>query len=211
MVRKISSAISDEQLQQDLERYRQRCIELGATDAKVIASDAVRIDERVRAKCRYPRCTDYGTNAHCPPHAMELDEVRKTVSRYQYGIFFRTVIPSTEFIGEGKEGNRLRASINAYKIVGSIESEAFSDGYYLSLGFAGGPCKVFFCPTQECSALIPGQACRHPLQARSSMEGVGMNVFSMAASAGWDVYPIGRRTSPADVPFAGRYGLVLIH
>ena len=41
------------------------------------------IDERVRAKCLYPKCMSYGTNAHCPPHAMDLQDVRRLVERYE--------------------------------------------------------------------------------------------------------------------------------
>jgi len=43
------------------------------------------------------------------------------------------------------------------------------------------------------------------------MECAGMDVFTMASSVGWDVYPIGGSTSPADVPCASSFGLVLIH
>jgi hypothetical protein len=43
------------------------------------------------------------------------------------------------------------------------------------------------------------------------MEGVGMDVYSMAASVGWDVYPIGVSLPPAEVPFGGMFGLILIH
>ena len=67
MVRKIVEYIPDEQLHNDLEKYRQHTIQLGATDAKIITADMVIIDERVRAKCIYPKCEYYGTSAHCPP------------------------------------------------------------------------------------------------------------------------------------------------
>lgn len=79
MVHKIVEKVPDEQLQGDLERYRQRVLELGATDAKIITTDTVLIDERVRAKCLYPRCSFYGSNAHCPPHALDLEQVKKIV------------------------------------------------------------------------------------------------------------------------------------
>ena len=49
MVRKILVSVPDEVLQKDLEKYRQRAIELGATDAKIITTDKILIDERVRA------------------------------------------------------------------------------------------------------------------------------------------------------------------
>jgi len=211
MVRKISASISNEQLQEDLEKYRQRSIELGATDAKILSSDAVVIDERVRAKCMYPKCDAYGTNAHCPPHAMDLDQVRRTVKSYRYGIFIRIEARAEDITGPEARKKRAHSLAHAYGLVGTIESEAFYDGHHLALGYACGPCKAVFCPAEECSALSPGQACRHPLKARSSMEAVGMDVYTMAARVGWDIYPIGRRTSPDEVPFGAAYALVMIH
>ena len=92
-----------------------------------------------------------------------------------------------------------------------VEAEAFYDGYHLALGFAGGPCKTIFCPDVECSALIPGQGCRHSYKARSAMEAVGMDAFQMAAKVGWDVYPIGGSITPDDVPHGTRLGLIFIY
>ena len=88
MVRKILEVVPDKMLQQDLEKYRQRALELGVTDAKIISTDMILIDDRVRAKCIYPKCPSYGTNANCPPYAMELDQVRKTVNSFQYARSF---------------------------------------------------------------------------------------------------------------------------
>jgi len=220
MVRKIVEAVPDEVLQQDLERYRQRAIELGATDAKIISTDMVLIDERVRAKCLYPTCRRYGTNANCPPYAMDLDQLRKVVNNFRYAIFTKIEVPpeliagpNVRIIGPRGREKRLWASyqIKNHEIVSKIEAEAFYDGYYLAVGFADGSCKIAFCPNLECSSLVPGQGCRHPLRARPSMEGVGMNAFLMAAKVGWDVYPIGRCSDPAEVPHGTMLGLVLIY
>ncbi|MFC1964250.1 DUF2284 domain-containing protein [Chloroflexota bacterium] len=212
MVRKILSAVPDKVLLEDLERYCQMALELGATDAKVISAEDILIDERVRAKCIYPKCRSYGTNANCPPYSMDLDQVRKTVSGFKYAVFIKTEVPS-EMVAGKEARKKLRYASTAeknYEIVSKIEAQAFYDGYYLALGFAGGPCKNVFCPDIECSALLPGKGCRHPLRARGSMEGVGMDAFRMAARAGWDVYPIGGSTSPSEVPYGVRLGLVLI-
>ncbi len=213
MVRKIVEKVPDKQLQQDLEKYRQGAIELGATDAKIITTDMVLIDERVRAKCSYPKCSFYGTNANCPPHAMELDLVREVVNNYQYAIFTRIEAPSMEMAGPQVAARKIPppSRMKNHEIVSKIESEAFYDGYYLALGFAGGPCKSAFCPKDECSALVPGQACRHAYRARSAMEGVGMDAFLMAAKVGWDVYPIGVSAVPSEIPHGTRLGLVLIY
>ena len=95
MVRKIVERIPEEQLQDDLEKYRQRAIELGATDAKIITTDQVVIDERVRVKCVYPKCFRYGTNANCPPYAMSLDEAKEFTAR---------MIANLRISQEGQEG-----------------------------------------------------------------------------------------------------------
>lgn len=67
MVSRIVERVADDVLKQDLEKYRQRALEFGATDAKIITADMVIIDDRVRAKCIYPLCDNYGSNANCPP------------------------------------------------------------------------------------------------------------------------------------------------
>lgn len=213
MVRKILKTIPDEQVQKDLKKYRQRALELGATDAKVIATDMVVIDERVRAKCIYPKCHHYGTNANCPPHAIDLEQTRRIVKNFRHAIFTKLEVPSEEVAGTEARDKGLMVPGNRklHEIVSKIESEAFFDGYHLALAFASGPCRDVFCPDIECSALVPGQPCRHPLKARSSMEGVGMDAYIMAATVGWDIYPIGQSLSPSEVPCGAILGLVLIH
>jgi len=213
MVRKIIEKVPDEQLQQDLEKYRQRAIELGATDAKIITTDMVLIDERVRAKCIYPKCPWYGTNANCPPHGMDLELARKVVNNFRHAIFTRLEIPPEKTAGPEARDKQLNIPFyrKTHEIVSKLEAKAFYDGYYLALGFGCGSCKGVFCPNIECSALILGQPCRHPLRGRTSMEGVGMDVYTMATKVGWDIYPIGGALSPSEVPCGACLGLVLIY
>jgi len=210
MVRKIVERVADEQLQKDLEKYRQRGLELGATDAKIITTDNILIDERVLAKCTYPKCPGYGTNINCPPYAMGLDLVRKVVNNFAYAIFVKLEVPSEEIAGAEARDRNLTAPARRKiaEIVSKIEAEAFFDGYHLTLAFGTGSCKGIFCPDTECSALVPGQPCRHPLRARCAMEGAGMDAFTMAAKVGWDIYPIGASISPSEVPCGLRLGLV---
>ena len=212
MVRKIVETIPEEQLQNDLEKYRQRAIELGATDAKIIAADQVIIDERVLAKCTYPKCDHFGTSANCPPYAMSLDQVRKVVNNFKHAIFIKLEVPSKDIAGtEARERGFVNSCrIELAEIIAKIESEAFYDGYHLALAFGSGPCKTIFCPDTECSALITGQGCRYGLKARSSMEAVGMDCFTMTARAGWNIYPIGHATLPEEVTCGLRLALVLI-
>jgi len=213
MVQKIFEEVPLEVLQHDLEKYRQRALELGAADARIITTDMILIDERVRGKCHFPRCGSFGTSAHCPPHAMDLDQVRKIVKKFQYALFTMFKVPSEEMIGREaiSKGLIARGQMKNFEIIAKIEAEAFYDGYYLAMGFAGGPCKRAFCPDKECSALVPGKSCHHQGKARSAMEAVGMDAYLMAAKAGWEIYPVGASSIPSEVPHGTRLGLVLIY
>jgi predicted metal-binding protein len=208
--RKVMARVPDDILQKDLERYRKRAIELGATDAKIIPAEMVSMDERVIAKCVYPRCTFYGTNAHCPPYAMDIELARKVIKNFRHALFLWIKIPSDIIAGHEGSRNIVPWSRKTHEIVSKIESEAFFDGYKLALGFAAGSCKTMFCPNLECSALTPGQSCRQSLKARSAMEAVGMDVMDLAVKVGLDVYPIGASVSSSDVPHGFRFAIVFI-
>jgi predicted metal-binding protein len=213
MTRKIVDRIPEEQVKKDLEKYRQRAIELGATDARVITADDVIIDERVIAKCVYPKCPGYGTNANCPPYAMTPDEARKLVNNFTYGVFVKLEVPAEHTSGqeaiEKNLSNPYRVKVS--EIIARLEAEAFYDGYHLAVGFGSGSCKMLFCANNDCLVLTPGKGCPHRLKARSPMEAVGMDVYRMATRAGWDIYAIGDSTQPSEVPYGLRLGLVLIH
>lgn len=210
MVRKITDKVSNEVLIADLERYQQEAIKLGATDAKIITSDEVIVDERARMKCMYPKCNLYGTNANCPPYSATPAETREIVKKYQYAIFCTIQTPPEGILGADT------AFINSFRrkmgeIITKIEAMAYYDGYYFAMGFSGGACKQAYCNDLECSALKPGQACRVPLKARAAMEAVGIDAFLMAAKVGWEVYPAGGSLKVEDIPCGRRLGLVLIY
>ena len=212
MAQKIIAKIPQEQLQKDLAKYRQRALEMGATDAKVIGTDDIVIDERVLAKCTYPKCPGYGTNANCPPYAMDIDKIRKVVNNFKYAIFIKLEVPPEDIAGKKAIEKDLTQPYRRKlaEIVAKIEAEAFYDGHHLALAFGNGSCKMLFCPNTECVALVPGQGCPHRLKARSPMEGVGMDAYTMATKVGWDIYPIGVATLPSEVPYGMRLALVLI-
>lgn len=205
MARTVQDSVSEEQLQHDLEKYRSRAIELGATDAKIVATEAIVLDERAQAKCGFPTCRLYNTNANCPPHTMPVREFREVVNRYRNAIFFKIDVTSGSF----EDFDR----VNKYgvtDIVWKLESEAFYDGYYFATGFGSTGCKGIFCPDTRCSVL-DGESCRHPWKARPGMHGVGFDVYRMAAQAGWPLYPVGPSTDPAGIPYMSCFGIVLVY
>jgi predicted metal-binding protein len=55
-----------------------------------------------------------------------------------------------------------------------------------------------------------GEKCRFSLRARPSMEAVGIDVYRMVASAGWDIYPIGSNATPTDIPKGTLAGIVIV-
>ncbi len=205
MTRQITGDIPPEVLKEDLETFRQKALELGATQAAIITTDKVIIDERVRAKCMNPKCPTYGACGNCPPYAPELDFIRKVNNRYQYAIFiltrFQTETPS-------KSGHPMTISggTKSHEIIARVEAAAFHAGYYLAMGLGAGSCKPVFCPDAACS-VIKGEGCRQGLKARYSMESWGLDAFLMAARTGWEVFPSGEK----DVPFVVTMGLVYIY
>ena len=95
-------------------------------------------------------------------------------------------------------------------ICSEIESRAFYDGYHLALAFGQDPCKSFWCADKPCSGLHKDGICRFAYWARSSMEGVGIDVFAIVARTGGEIYPYGARVDPEKTSHVLLVGLILI-
>jgi predicted metal-binding protein len=218
------STFSEDQIEKDLRKYHRLALQLGASDARTVLTDSLVVQERARAKCSIPKCAEYGTNLHCPPHSPKAEEIREILSDFTYGLAIKLDI-NPEYAAGAEiqncylkrkldEAGRYRSLGKEYKkmffIVSEIESKAFYDGYYFAMGFAAGSCKNVFCFKLECQGLKSGESCRMALRARPSMEAVGFDVFGMANALGWVIYPIGGKSEPCDVPTASLVGLILI-
>jgi predicted metal-binding protein len=181
--RKIPDKVSEESLQSDLERYRNMALEKGATETKIITTDQVIVDARVRAKCLIT-CGLAGANPFCPVKDISIEELQKIVNLYKYAIFVRLEQKSEDFAGPEvfKKRSHSPSQIELLKIVEAVEAAAFYDGYHLALSFGGGSCKSAWCQGSECSAMQPGGVCRHGGKIRPSMEGTGFDAMTMAAN-----------------------------
>ena len=207
---KIAPEYSKSRLTTDLEKYRQKAIELGASKAKIVKVEEIPVEDAVAIKCRIPRCAGYGMCAHCPPHAPRPDEFREYLQGYNSAVFFVRDLATELLLRDRGDKERRAAFRSIYEIVSRLESLAFYDGHYLAFGLGAGSCRTIFCgPDKACQALA-GEACKFALMARPSMEAVGINVYKMTARAGWDVYPIGTNAKKDETPHAILAGLVII-
>jgi predicted metal-binding protein len=210
-VEKITVDMNAARLPADLEKYRRQALKLGATRAQVIKATQIPVDERVTLKCRIPRCFGFGAGAHCPPNTMKPAELREVLARYQWAVFFVRDVPP-EVIVRDKATIKERVAVyqEVFKIVSELESMAFYDGHYLSFGFAAGSCRHTYCGQQESCQALEGKRCRFSLLARPSMEAVGIDVYKMVASLGWDIYPVGSGAKPGEFPTGTLAGLVIV-
>ena len=100
--RVISAEVTEETLRADLENYRQKAVELGASEAQIIPAEWVEVDERVRLKCAIPPCPNYGRCGYCPPNMPELDFMRKALGRYKWAVLFKNDVPVEDFADIGR-------------------------------------------------------------------------------------------------------------
>ena len=200
-----------ERLLDDLERYREKTLDLGATNAKIVKAEEIPVDERIVLKCRIPRCFGYGTSANCPPHAMKPSELREILKGYGRAVFFIKDVPPEVIVRDRATIKEREAAYQSiFHIVNEVESMAFYDGHYLAFGFGAGSCRHTFCSQHESCQALEGKRCRMALRSRPSMEAVGIDVYKMAASAGWDIYPIGSSAKPEQVPKGTLAGIIIV-
>ena len=212
-LRTLGGPVDEKTLREDLERYRQMALDLGASGAAIIPADWVNIDERVRLKCTVPRCNRAGESPNCPPYAPDLGLVRRAVARYSWAILFKCDVDiETHRPRHGKAEGEQPEVFNFHKsgndLVAALETQAFRDGYHLAMGFGGGSCVDYLCAGRACQFLDTGH-CRHPYKSRPSMEAAGMDVLNLTARAGWPVYAM--QDEPGSVPTAITVGLVFVY
>ena len=210
-LRSITVDMGKDRLPGDLERYRKRALEIGAGQATVVKASEIPVDERVTLKCQIPRCFGYGVGAQCPPHTMTPAELRGLLEKYSWAVLFTVDVPPEVIVRDKATiEERVAAYQGVYEIVSELESLAFYDGHYFAFGFGAGSCRHTFCGLHETCQAMEGKRCRTSLRSRPSMEAVGIDVFRMVASAGWDIYPIGSAAKPEDVPKGTLAGIVIV-
>lgn len=111
-------------------------------------------------KCQFG-CSSYGHNHCCPPKTPSYDKTRKILDCYSTGILFRI------------------HGWNATAMAFRCSREIFLDGYYKTIAFGSGMCKL-------CQSCDPA-GCRQPERAIPSMEACGIDVFATARHFGLEI------------------------
>jgi predicted metal-binding protein len=145
-----------------LEALRLSVLGSGVEDARIISVKDVVVAEWPRWKCRFG-CPNYGKSLLCPPNSPTPDETRRLLKEYEYAILVKN-----------------DSSKNDHPVLIELERRAFLSNLPKSLALGSGRCLL----CNECN--ISG-GCVHPEQARPSMEACGIDVFSTALKAGYEM------------------------
>jgi len=134
----------------------------GAESARKIDPRQVETAEWVRMKCRFG-CGGYDSCLTCPPHSPTPQETRRLLDGYTVGFLIHW---------GSKSGGR--------EALAAIERDVFLMGFHKAFAMASGPCEL-------CDECAFEEGCRHPYEARPSMEACGIDVFKTARDAGFPI------------------------
>jgi predicted metal-binding protein len=169
--------------------------EAGATAARIIPSENVTLDERVRLKCEVPRCAGYGQFLTCPPHVMPVEVFARLLARYRWGLLVQVEAKNIHSLDKGqgridptilKDNREIHRPfrLQLLRVVEAVEAAAFKKGMCFAAGFVGGSCVL----CERCVENKITEACRHPFRARPPMEAVGIDVLKTAEKAGLPIH-----------------------
>lgn len=165
------------------DELKQFAMSLGASDAAVVPSEKIRVEESLVSFCKDPRCENYGLSPSCPPHVKGPEGFRELITERPNVLVVRIVVPASVLFSE--ERRELMAFL--HELVATIEIAAEKKGLSLSKAFAGGSCKDLFCFSEaNCNVLEGTGKCRNPNKARHSMSGYGVNVSELLKTCGWE-------------------------
>ncbi len=167
----------------------------GASKAVPLPISQVAMDPRVSLKCQIPRCVHFGRNLMCPPNCVRPEEFEKSLIRFKFAILVQAKIimdlasverrlgatSLVEVINDEDYRRQLRVSTRSFEgILSKLERDAMMMGHRFALALSGGACSL----CDECVGISSGEPCRHPFEARPSMEAVGIDVILTAENAG---------------------------
>ena len=185
----------------------QHAATLGASDARMIASAGIRVEEELARICRDPGCPGYGQGANCPPHVMPPATFRELLRTYPQALVFKFDVPTEVLLGD----DRFEVARIVHETAAGLERQALACGYAAARGFAASSCKRIFCPQEKDCRVLSGKGnCRHPEAARPSISGLGVNFFELSRTVGWPIQRITSESDPEAIPMGLMAGIVLL-
>lgn len=157
-----------------------KAIVLGASEAWVVRMEDVVMDPRTRLKCRVPLCASFGKNLMCPPFLPSFRENEELIRKYTWGLLVKLKVKVTT---ETDRDSIYAGALDLHNIVNQLEKAAFEKGYRFAAGLIGGTCRL----CDRCVAETGGTICRHPFEARPSMEAMGIDVIGTLERLGIEV------------------------
>ena len=165
-----------------LDKYLKEAVRLGAAGARAILARSVVTAAWVRMKCQFG-CGGFGQGLMCPPHSPAPDQTAAVLRCYKRAILIH---------GTGDHEDVADVAVK-------IERMVFLDGFYKAFSMGAGPCRL----CRECNP--KGGECRHPHEARPSMEACGIDVFQTARNNRFPIQVVRDHSCAQDY-----FGLVLV-
>ena len=165
------------------DRYVKAAVKLGALGAKPIPARSIATGRWVRLKCQFG-CGGYAQCMTCPPYSPEPEQTAAMLKEYR-----------TALLIHGDDHT------DVTRIAVTLERSAFLDGCYKALAVGAGPCRL----CARCAILSNKRECRHPEEARPSMEACGIDVYQTARRNGCPIEVVRNHRCTQNY-----YGLVLL-
>jgi predicted metal-binding protein len=152
----------------------------GVEKAAIMDASTIVIAEWVLQKCKFG-CSGYGACLTCPPHSPPPEKTAEMLKSYKKALLLHA-----------HEYRKVRRATR------KMELEAFLSGLPRAFGMSAGPCDL-------CKTCALEEGCRHPDEARPSLEACGVDVFTTVQNNG---FPIRVLTSTDQTP--DYYSIVLL-
>jgi predicted metal-binding protein len=164
----------------ELKKYVAQALAAGVHEAKLIPVSDVETAEWVRLKCQFG-CDGFGNGLCCPPRTPTPEQMKRVLAEYRRALIYSYVCTPADYTRKRRRMHRL---------VAELERAAFLDGHYKAFGLADGPCRL----CRECD--LTGD-CKHPEEARPSMESCGIDVYATARNSGIKLKVATQRRGPS--------------
>ncbi|MHA1145178.1 MAG: DUF2284 domain-containing protein [Candidatus Helarchaeota archaeon] len=172
-------------IKEKIEALKKHALKIGAVQALEIDPKEIILDARTRLKC-YSGC-EFHSYHHCPPHTPSLPQFRTLLEKSKGALIVIVKEPALDMYDDDepsqKMGVALTLSKRQLRIIHELESKARNEmDLNRSRCYQCGPCI-------QCGILNCNKAgkCRHPKEARASMEAMGINVIDTLKKIGVEI------------------------